>query len=242
MLSSLPKAGIAFVMDCAVDFDTSKKAIALAEQYDFMYAAAGIHPQSLLEGDKASTQTQFGGDWRAEMAAIAPLYDHPKVLAVGEVGLDHYWPVPRDAQIEMFEAEIKTAMERDLPLIIHDREAHEEMYRLLKKYKPRGVMHAFSGSAEDVKWLCAQGLFIGFTGKITYKNVRHPLEAAAAVPNEFLVLETDCPYMAPEPFRGKDSDSTMIPYTAAVIAKVRGVTVEELLPMTLENGKRLFGV
>lgn len=241
LLDSLPQQGVALVVNCGTDLDSSQKSIEMARRYGWMYVAAGIHPQSLIEDDSSTTR-RFGGDWKAEMAAIAPLYDDPKVVAVGEVGLDHHWPVPKDAQLELFEAEIRCAMERDLPVIIHDREAHAETYALLKKYKPKGVLHSYSGSAEDVKWLCAQGMYIGFTGVVTFKNARHPLQAAAAVPDEYLLLETDCPYMAPEPFRGNKSNSAMIQYTAAKIAQARGVESEVLLKMTLENGKRLFGI
>lgn len=241
LLAGLPAAGVALVVDCGTDFASSQKSLALAEQYGFLYTAAGIHPESLIQED-ASTQTQFKGDWKAEMREIEKLYAHPRVVAVGECGLDHHWPVPREAQLALFEAEIRTALEHNLPIIVHDREAHAETYALLKKYKPKGVLHAYSGSAEDVQWLTAQGMFIGFTGVITFKNARRPLEAAAAVPPDYLLLETDCPYMAPEPLRGKKSDSSMIHYTAAKIAEARGVQPEELLRQTLQNGKRLFGL
>ncbi|MDL2219733.1 TatD family hydrolase [Ruminococcaceae bacterium OttesenSCG-928-O06] len=241
LLQGLPAQGVALVMDCGTDFASSMESLALAENYDWMYSAAGIHPQSLIQED-ASTAVRFGGDWKAELAAIDPLYDLPKVKAVGEVGLDHHWPVPEDAQLALFEAQIRMALERDLPVIVHDREAHAETYALLKKYKPKGVLHAYSGSAEDAKWLCAQGMYIGFGGPVTFKNAHRPLVAAAAVPDDYLLVETDCPYMAPEPYRGKKSNSAMIKYTAAKLAEVRGQTTEALLAMTLQNGKRLFGI
>jgi TatD DNase family protein len=241
LLNSLPGAGVALVVDCGTDLARSRASLALAEQYPWFYTAAGIHPESIIEDD-ASTNTQFGGDWAAEMRAIEPLYETPTVVAVGECGLDHHWPVPEDAQLALFEAEIKCAMEHDLPIIVHDREAHAEVYALLKKYKPKGVLHAYSGSAEDVKWLCAQGMYIGFTGVVTFKNARRPLETCAVVPPEYLLLETDCPYMAPEPFRGKKSNSGMIAHTAARVAEERGVETEDLLRQTSQNGKRLFGI
>lgn len=241
LLDSLPDAGVALVVDCGTDYASSQASLALARQYPWLYAALGIHPESIIEDD-ASTNTQFGGDWAAEMRAMEPMYGEAKVVAVGECGLDHHWPVPADAQLALFEAEIRCALEHDLPIIVHDREAHAEVYALLKKYKPKGVLHAYSGSAEDVKWLCAQGMYIGFTGVVTFKNARRPLEAAAVVPPQRLLLETDCPYMAPEPCRGKKSNSGMIGYTAAAIAAVRGVETEALLRQTLENGKRLFGI
>lgn len=241
LLASLPAQGVALVVDCGTDLETSRESIRLAEQYDWLYTAVGIHPQSLIEDD-ASTQTLFQGDWRAEMAEMKTLYSHLKVVAVGECGLDHHWPVPEQAQLDLFEASLRLAAELELPIIMHDREAHAEMYALLKKYKPRGVLHSYSGSAEDVAWLTAQGLYIGFTGVATFKNARRPLQAAAAVPPDKLLLETDCPYMAPEPLRGRRSNSSMILHTAAKIAEARGTETTQLLAATLENGKRLFGI
>ncbi len=241
LLESLPSKGVAFVVDCGTDLETSQESLGLAKKYPFVYTAVGIHPQSLIEDD-ASTNTQFDGDWRAELKAMMPLFEEEKVVAVGEAGLDHHWPVPRDEQIILFEEQIKLAMELELPLIVHDREAHEETYRLLKKYKPRGVLHSFSGSAEDAKWLCKQGMYIGFTGVVTFKNAKHPLQVSSTIPDECLVLETDCPYMAPEPFRGKTSDSSMIFYIAEKIASLRGVSTEALLRQTMENAKRLFAI
>ncbi len=239
LLTALPENGVAGAVTCGTDLATSQEALALAEQCDWLYAAAGIHPESLIEGD-ASTVVQFGGDWRAELAAIRPLFDHEKVVAVGECGLDHHWPVPKDEQLAMFEAHIRLSLELNLPLLVHDREAHAETYALLKKYRPHGVLHAYSGSAEDIKWLCAQGMYVGFTGVVTFKNAKRPLEAAAAAPPDMLLLETDCPYMAPEPFRGKRSDSAMIAKTAEKIAEARGETTEAVLTATLANARRFF--
>lgn len=241
LLQSLPGAGVANVVSCGTDLETSLENIRLAEQYPWLYAAIGIHPESLIEED-ASTLARFKGNWQAEMREIEPLYAHPKVVAVGECGLDHHWPVPKEEQLALFEAEIKTALAQGLPIIVHDREAHAETYALLKKYKPRGVLHSYSGSADDALWLAKQGMYIGFTGVVTFKNARRPLEAAAAVPQDKLVLETDCPYMAPEPFRGRPSNSGMIQYTAAKIAEARGVETEALLRQTLQNAKQLFGL
>lgn len=237
----LPQQGVGLIVDCGTDLDTSRESLELARRYDYVFAAAGIHPQSLIE-EEGSTLARFKGDWKAELKALMPVFEQEKVVAIGECGLDHYWPVPRQEQLELFEAQIRLGLELDLPLVMHDREAHGEMYALLKKYKPRGVLHSYSGSAEDVKWLAQQGIYFGFTGVVTFKNARVPLEAAAAVPDELLLLETDCPYMAPVPFRGKQSNSGMIQYTAAKVAEIRGLEPEALLKMTMENGKRLFSI
>lgn len=241
LLSALPGQGVGLIVDCATDYAGSLAEIKLAEQYDFIYAAVGIHPESLIEED-ASTRTRFGGDFSAELAAIRPLYEHKKVVAVGECGLDYYWPIPKDVQLALFEAGIKTALELDLPIIVHDREAHADTYALLKKYRPKGVVHCYSGSADDARWLTRQGLFIGFGGVTTFKNARKTLEAAVVVPPELLVLETDCPYMAPVPFRGQRCDSSMIRFVAEALAPLRGTDTESLLALTFQNGKRLFGL
>lgn len=241
LLDSLPGQGVCAVVDCGTDFASSTKSIKLAEQYEWLYAAAGIHPESLIEED-ASTAIRFGGDWRAELDAIAPLYVHPKVVAVGEVGLDYHWPIPKEAQLALFEAELEVARAQGLPVLIHDREAHGDMYALLKKHRPRGVLHCYSGSADDAVWLTAQGLYLGFGGTLTFKNARKTVEAAAVCPLDKLLLETDCPYMAPEPFRGKENNSALIRYVAEKLAQIRALPVEEILRITEENARALFGI
>ncbi|HJB68995.1 MAG TPA: TatD family hydrolase [Candidatus Fournierella excrementigallinarum] len=241
LLQSLPAAGVAGVVECATDFATSKGALELAAAWPFVWAALGIHPESLIEED-ASTNTQFSGDWKAELAAIAPLLSEKKAVAVGEIGLDYHWPVPKDAQLELFEAQIRLALELGKPVIVHDREAHADTYALLKKYRPKGVLHCFSGSAEDAAWLTAQGLYIGFGGAATFKGAKRAVKAAAAVPADKLLLETDCPYMAPEPCRGRRCDSSLIAHTAAFLAGVRGETPEQLLETACQNARALFGL
>ncbi len=241
VLSALPGKNVGLVIDCGTDLESSLASLALGERYPFLYSAVGIHPESLIEED-ASTVCRFGGDWRAEMAAIRPLYENPRVAAVGECGLDYHWPVPKDEQLALFEAQLQLALELDRPIIVHDREAHADTYALLKKYRPRGVVHCYSGSAEDVKWLTAQGLYIGFGGVVTFRNARKALEAAAAVPADRLLIETDCPYMAPVPYRGKRNDSSLLTHVAATLAALRGVDPETLLTQTMANGRALFGI
>ncbi len=239
LLAALPGMGVALVLDQATDLASAEASLALAEQIPWLYTAVGIHPESLIEDD-ASTVARFRGDWRAELAEIEKLLAHPKVVAVGEVGLDHHWPVPREAQLELFEAQILLAQKHGLPLSIHDREAHAEVYALLKKHRPRAVLHAYSGSAEDAAWLCGQGVYLGFAGPVTFKNAKRPREAAAAVPQDYLLLETDCPYMAPEPYRGRQCHSGLIVKTAEKIAEIRGSSTGEMLRLATANGKRLF--
>ena len=241
LLGELPGRGVVGVVDCGTDYDTSRACLALAEQYPYLYAALGIHPESIIEED-ASTNTRFGGDWAAELAAIRPLFDHPKAVAVGECGLDYHWPIPKEAQLALFETHLKLALELDKPIIVHDRQAHADVYALLKQYKPKGVVHCFSGSAEDALILAQQGMYIGFGGALTFKGAKRAVKAAAALPLERILLETDCPYMAPEPCRGRRCDSGLIAHTGKFLAEVRGVAPDVIFAATTENAKRLFGV
>ena len=221
LLSELPDRGVVGVVDCGTDYDSSRASLALADQYPYVYAALGIHPESIIEED-ASTNTRFGGDWAAELAAIKPLFDHPKAVAVGECGLDYHWPIPKEAQLELFEAHLKLALELDKPIIVHDRKAHADVYALLKQYKPKGV--------------------VGFGGALTFKGAKRAVKAAAALPLERILLETDCPYMAPEPCRGRRCDSGLIAHTGEFLAEVRGVDPDVIFAATTENAKRLFGI
>ena len=218
VLDSLPAQGVCGVVECGVDLATSRAALALAETRPWVWAAAGVHPESLIEDD-ASTVYEFHGDWRAELAAIEPLYGDPRVVAVGECGLDHHWPVPEDAQLALFEAELAAAQEHSLP-----------------------ILHAFSGSADDALWIARQGMLLGFGGALTFKNARRAVEAVAALSLENIVLETDCPYMAPEPFRGKECHSGMIRFTAQKVADIKQVPLEEVLRITEQNARALLGV
>ena len=170
LLDSLPEKGVVGVCEQATHSGDAPRVLELAHRYPWVYAAIGIHPESLLapedcgEEGPAPTVSVFGGDWAAEMKALAPCYDDPKVVAVGECGLDYHWPVPKDAQLALFEAEIRLALELDKPIIVHDRNAHADVYALLKKYRPKGIVHCYSGSADDAVWLAKQGLSIGFGG------------------------------------------------------------------------------
>ena len=220
----------------------------LAHRYPWVVAAVGIHPESLLpaadcgEEGPAPTVSVYGGDWAAEMRALAPYYENPKVVAVGECGLDYHWPVPKDAQLAMFEAHIRLALELDKPIIVHDRNAHADVYALLKKYQPKGIVHCYSGSADDAVWLAKQGLFIGFGGACTFKGAKRAAKAISALPLESIVLETDCPYMAPEPVRGTRCDSSLIRYVGEYIAQLRGISAEEVFRTTAENARRVYGL
>ena len=164
------------------------------------------------------------------------------MVAVGECGLDYHWPVPKDAQLALFEAEIRLALELDKPIIVHDRQAHADVYALLKKYRPKGIVHCYSGSADDAVWLAQQGLYIGFGGACTFQGAKRAAKAIAALPLEAIVLETDCPYLAPEPVRGTRCDSSLIRYVGEYIAQLKGISVEEVVRTTAENARRVYGL
>lgn len=240
LLGSLPGQGVCGVVECATDFTTAQAALVLAAQYPWLRVAVGIHPESLIEVG-ASTQTLFGGDWRAELAAMEPLYSDPRVIAVGECGLDYHWPVPKDAQLALFEAQLVLANAKKLPVLIHDREAHADTYALLRQYKPKGIVHCYSGSVDDAIWLTAQGLYIGVGGVVTFSSARKLCEVVQSLPLECLVLETDCPYMAPVPFRGKRCHSGMIVHVAQKIAELKSCDVQDVLRVTAANASMLFG-
>ena len=231
LLCSLPQKGVARVINCGVDLASSKTTLALAHKYDYVYAAIGFHPEDC--GDATD----------ADFEALLPLYGDPKVVAVGEIGLDYYWDtVPKETQKAVFERQLILANELHKPVIVHDREAHADTLALLKKHRPQGVLHCFSGSVESMREAVDLGLYIGLGGAVTFKNAKKPLAVAAAAPADRLLLETDCPYMAPVPFRGKRNDSSLIAYVAEVIASVRGVDVQQLIDQCRENANRLFGI
>ncbi|MCR5485630.1 MAG: TatD family hydrolase [Clostridiales bacterium] len=231
LLSSLPEKGISNVINCGCELRSCKTSLSLAEKYPFIYAACGVHPQNCAEDVPLSELYD----------TYMPFWKDDRCVAVGEIGLDyHYDFSPKDMQISFFEAQVKIAVELQLPVIVHDREAHADSLAVLKKYRPSGVMHCFSGSVEMAQEILKLGMYIGLGGAVTFKNAKKPLEVAAAVPADRLLLETDCPYMTPVPFRGKRNDSSFIPYAAEKIAEVRNVTAQEILDITDKNARELF--
>ena len=246
LLGSLPGKGVVGVCEQATHSGDAPKVLELAHRYPWVVAAVGIHPESLLpaadcgEEGPAPTVSVYGGDWAAEMRALMPYYDDPKVVAVGECGLDYHWPVPKDAQLALFEAEIRLALELDKPIIVHDRQAHADVYALLKKYRPKGIVHCYSGSAEDAVQLAAQGLYIGFGGACTFNGAKRAAKAIEALPLDAIVLETDCPYLSPVPNRGKRNSSLNLPYVVDMIAELKGITAKKVMEKTWENAKALY--
>ena len=229
LLSSLPEKGVIRVISCGCDLKSTKANMALAEKYNYIYFAAGFHPEN-LEGASLS-----------DLAEIRKIAQHPKCVAIGEIGLDYHWMAsPKEVQIEFFRAQIELAKELALPVIIHDREAHGDTLDILRETKPQGVLHCFSGSKEMAAEIIKMGMYIGMNGVATFKNARKSLEVVRAIPTERLLLETDCPYLSPEPNRGKRNDSGNIPYIAERLGTELGIDPQELLNITTENAKRLF--
>ena len=232
LIASLPGQGIGLLMNPGCSFESSRNAIALAEEYDFIYAAVGSHPDVADEVDDAL------------IAEYRELCKHPKVKAIGEIGLDyHYEDIPRDIQKRAFRLQMELAAELDLPVIVHEREAHEDGLKIVDEFPTvKGVFHCYSGSLEMAKELVRRGWYIGFTGVLTFKNARKALEVAAGIPRDRIVIETDCPYMAPVPFRGKRNDPGKVLYMAGKLGEIWGVSTEEAARITLENGKRLYRI
>ena len=233
LLSKLPEIGVKYIMNAACDIESCTHALEFSEKYDYIYAAAGIHPQAADECEKYPDYIDI----------IAEKLSHDKVKALGEIGLDyHYLDSTKEVQKKVFEAQLKLAKELDVPVIIHDREAHLDTMELLKKYNPKGIVHCYSGSAEMAKEIIKLGMYIGFTGVLTFKNARRSLEAAAVIPQDRLLIETDCPYMAPVPYRGKRCDSSMLFKTAEALAQVKGVSLDDMCRITCENACRVYGI
>jgi TatD DNase family protein len=231
ILSGLNRLGVSHVINCGCSEKSSAFSIGLSEKYEYIYSAVGIHPQEI----EVYTED--------DLEKIKSLSHHKKCVAIGEIGLDYHYDSEHSAeQQELFEKQIAFAKEADLPIIVHDREAHEDTFKLLKKYKPKGVVHCFSGSAEMAKEIIKLGMYIGLGGAVTFKNARKPLEVASIVPDDRLLLETDCPYMAPAPFRGKRCTSDLIAYSAEKIAEVRNTDTQQLIDKTTENAKTLFRI
>ena len=233
LLARLPEQGIGLLMNPGCSLASSRDAVALAARYDYIYAAVGSHPDAADEVTPAVLD---------EYRMLCKR--NPKVRAIGEIGLDyHYEDVPRQRQQEAFRAQMGLAAELTLPVIVHEREAHEDGMRIVEEFPSvKGVFHCYSGSAEMAKWLVSRGWYIGFTGVLTFKNARKAVETAASIPLDRIVLETDCPYMSPEPFRGRRNDPGRLYRMAEALAQIRDLPVEKIHEITMENGKRLYRI
>ena len=229
LVSSLTEKGVERVIAVGCDLESSREEIALAHRHSFVYASAGIHPENAAD---------LPVDWERQLEALIA---DERVCALGEIGLDHHYPEPpRDIQHEVFRKQLEMAKRLDKAVIIHSRDACEETMELLREFKPRGVVHCFSGSAETAREVVKLGMYVGFTGVLTFKNSKKAVAACEAVPIDRLLLETDSPYMAPVPHRGEKSDSSMIRFTAAKMAEIKGVSTEEMIETANRNGRNLF--
>ena len=233
LIASLPEQGVGLVMNPGCSLASSRNADALSKSFDFLYAAVGSHPDAADEVNEAVLE-----EYRQLVR------QNPKIKAIGEIGLDyHYEDIPRALQLKAFRAQMALAEELDLPVIVHERDAHADGMAVIDEFPTvKGVFHCYSGSAEMAAELVKRGWYIGFTGVLTFKNARKSLEVAASVPLERLVLETDCPYMAPEPFRGKRNHPGYLYRMAERLAQLRELSVEEIQRITTENGKRLYRI
>ena len=233
LLEELPNRQIGLLMNPGCSLESSYDAVKLANRYDYIYAAVGSHPDA---ADEVNAQVL---ERYRELCR-----QNRKVKAIGEIGLDyHYEDIPRELQKQAFRAQMALAAELKLPVIVHEREAHEDGMAIVREFPTvKGVFHCYSGSAEMARQLVALGWYIGFTGVLTFKNARKAVEVASTIPLERIVLETDCPYMAPEPFRGKRNDPGKLFRMAEKLAEIRGLSVEEIHRVTVENGKRLYRI
>ena len=232
LLETFRDAGVGLVMNAGCSLASSREGIALAEAYPWIYCSVGTHPDT---ADEVNEEV---------LEVYRQMCSHPKVKAIGEIGLDYYYEtIHRDAQMRAFRMQMQLAEELDMPVIVHERDAHEDGMSIVKEFpKVKGVFHCYSGSAEMARQLVDMGWYIGFTGVLTFKNARKAVETAASIPLERILLETDCPYMAPEPYRGKRNHPGYLPKMAEKLAQIRGIPVEEVIRVTTENAKRLYRI
>ena len=235
MIEAIHQNGVSHFVNIGCDIESCYTGIALAEKYDYFHCTVGIHPEA-----SARTLEQHP-DY---LSTLKTLLQHEKVVALGEIGLDYYYDdgAPRDLQRLVFEQQLALAVEMDVPVVIHSRDAAADTMELLKKYRPKGVVHCFSGSPETAVEVVKLGMYVGFSGVLAFNNAKKAVACAEVVPNDRFLLETDCPYMAPTPFRGKRCQSDMIAHTAEKMAEIKGITVQEVLDLANENAKRLYGI
>lgn len=224
--------GVTNILNCGCDIPSSLRSIAFAEKYPQMYAAVGVHPQ---EADNTP------GDY---ISRLEQLLKHPKVVAIGEIGLDYYYETPsREVQKKVFIEQMQLAEKTGYPVIIHDRDAHKDCMDIALSFSNvKGVFHSFSSSLESMKILTKAGWYISVSGVVTFKNAQKLPEVAAAIDEDKLLVETDCPYLTPVPFRGKRNDSGYMAYTIQKIAELRGTTPEHIAQVTAQNAKKLFRI
>ena len=233
LMASFPQKGISALMNVGWSLETSRECVELAKQYDYAYASVGSHPDTAEEVNEELIE---------EYRKLCKL--ERKIKAIGEIGLDyHYEPYSAEVQKKAFSLQLELARELDMPVIVHERDAHQDGMDMIRQFpQVTGVFHCYSGSPEMARQLVDMGWYIGFTGVLTFKNAKKAVQTAQSIPLERIVIETDCPYMAPEPFRGNRSDPSMVVKVAEKLGEIRGISTEEACRITLENGKRLYRI
>lgn len=233
LLNTLSRNGVGYIINNSTDLETSaENCLKMSDKYDFCYTAVGIHPE-LVETKNAAV----------DELKLRELVKNPKVVAIGEIGLDYYWSSERKEQQKMvFRRQCELANELNLPVIVHDREAHGDTLDIVREVRPKGSLHCFSGSREMALELVKLGMYIGVGGVVTFNNARKLVETVEAIPLERILLETDAPYLSPVPYRGKTCHSAYIYYTAMKVAEIKNISVDEVLKITSDNAKELFAI
>ncbi|MBQ3566840.1 MAG: TatD family hydrolase [Oscillospiraceae bacterium] len=232
LLTALKQSGVVNIVNIAAEMDDSEDILKLVEKYDYIYGALGVHPEAVDRTPDNFTET-----------LEKQILSQPKIKAIGEIGLDyHYEGYSKENQKKIFVKQLELAKKLDMPVVIHSRDACEDTMEILREYRPNGVMHCFGYSAEIAEEIINMGMYISFTGVITFKNAKKAVRALQTVPTDRLMLETDCPYMAPEPYRGKRCNSSMIEHTASKAAEIFNMQTQELLDITCANAKRFFNI
>lgn len=232
LLNSMHEGGVLGIVNASADINSSLSSAKLSEKYPYVFAAVGVHPEN-LDG--------LSEDYTEQINKIAT--EHKKVVAIGEIGLDYHFRLDnKEKQIEVFENQVKLANSLDLPVIVHDREAHKDTFDILKKYNPKGIVHCFSGSVEMAKEIVKLGMKLGIGGVLTFKNAKTIVEVVKQIPLSHLVLETDAPYLAPVPFRGKRCNSSYIKFVAEKIAEIKNISAEEVYKETFKNALEVYNI
>ncbi len=226
VMKKIKEAGVTRVLNCAASIESCYTTIELTKKHDFFYGAVGVHPEFSHEVD---------------INLIGDLTKNEKIVVIGEIGLDYYWDYDRDKQMKAFKEQLDLARQIDMPVVVHNREAHEDTLRVLKEFKGlRGVLHCYSGSLELGKEFIKLGYSLGFTGVVTFKNAKKAVEVVQDIPLEYILVETDCPYMAPHPHRGERNDSSLLPFIIQKIAEIKNISFEEARDKTYKNAAELF--
>ena len=228
------EGGVELIVNVGYNLASAKRTLALVEEYDFIYGSVGLHPHDAKDGDDRT------------LTELKRMAQHPKIVAIGEMGLDYYWDhSPHEVQKEVFRKQIALARELKLPIIIHDRDAHQDVLNIVKEEGAKevgGIFHCYSGSWPMAREVMKLGFYISLAGPVTFHNAQKSKEVAKEVPLDYLLIETDCPYLAPVPFRGKRNEPLYVGKVAEMIAEIKGLPLEKVVEVTKENGKRVFGI